>query len=145
VGELARETLPDRPGIYVFTSTSDALNDVSTLYVGKADGARTSLRERVWGYCVTPIPLHSPHAGRQRIFQYRKMHQAFKGKEHNLFVRWTVYSDASGIEGALIHLLTPTFNTRIETVWADEQDIDPRYIGEPYQCAAGRRRQPPKR
>lgn len=138
VAELRREVIPDRPGIYVFTRTrAQPDNTRNTLYVGKSDGVKTSLRARLWGYCVTPIPNHSEHAGRRQLFQYRKAN-----KDRFLFVRWTVYSDASGIEGALIHVLDPPFNTRLETVWADERDLDPRYIGQPYQCSPHERHIP---
>lgn len=132
VAELRREVIPDLPGIYVFTRTrARPVNTRNTLYVGKNDGPKTSLRARLWGYCVSliPDPGRESHAGRRQIFQYRKAN-----RDGYLFVRWTVYSDASGIEGALIHLLDPPFNTRLETVWADERDLDPRYIGQPYQC-----------
>lgn len=128
VSEMRREVLPDRPGIYIFTRTPTRLNAIDTLYVGKADGARTSLRQRVWGYCVTPIPASCSHRGRQLIFQYRQANH-----DKHLYVRWAVYSAASDIEGALIYLLTPTFNSRWELMWADEHDIDDHYVGDPYQ------------
>ena len=146
VGELERQMLPDRPGIYIFTSTNAVrLNDVATLYVGKTDGVETSLRARAWGYCVKPAPKRCPHTGRQYIFQYRRIHTNSKGVESNLFLRWAVYSDAAGIEGALIYLLKPTFNTRIETIWVDADDIDPRYVGDPYQGAPAKRKPKAKR
>jgi len=138
--QLRRVVIPDRPGIYLFTrSRALPTNGRNALYVGKTDGVQTSLRARLWGYCVTPIPnpLREEHSGRRLLFQYRKAN-----KDRNLFVRWTVYSDAGGIEGALIHLLDPLFNSRLESVWADERDLDPRYIGQPYQCRPHERHLP---
>jgi hypothetical protein len=135
VCDLAREVLPDRPGIYVFLTAPVKINPTDALYVGKTDGVETSLRARVWGYCVTPMPLREAHRGRKLLFQYRKANS-----DRNLFVCWAVYSAAADIEGALIGLLTPRFNSRWETVWADEHEIDPRYVGDPYQCPPARRR-----
>ena len=74
VAEVRREVIPDLPGIYIFTRTmSLPTHSRNTLYVGKTDGPRTSLRARLWGYCVMPIPnpQKETHAGRRQIFQYR--------------------------------------------------------------------------
>ena len=131
VAGIQRALFPDRPGIYLFTrSNASTVTPADALYVGKNDGAKTSLRARIGGYCRTPIPnpLGEPHRGRRQIFQYR-----IANHDTQLFVRWCVYSDARGIEGRLIELLDPPFNTQIEKVWTDEDDIDPQYIGDPYQ------------
>jgi hypothetical protein len=132
VKDLERSMLPDRPGIYVFTRTDTEPVSVASgvLYIGKTDGVTTSLRQRVWGYCVdNPDPSGEPHRGRRQIFEYRKRPPG----DNQLFVRWTVYSDAGGIEGALIYLFEPPFNTRTELIWTDETDIEDRYIGAPYE------------
>ena len=60
------------------------------------------------------------HKGRAFLFDYRDKHG-----DDNVYVRWAVYGDPVGLEGALISYLEPWYNDRDEDVeLADEELLE---------------------
>jgi hypothetical protein len=114
--------IPDRPGCYVFTGDAgDTLVRGAVLYVGKAMNLRTRLRGYLVDYMKT---APSKHKGKVLIFDHRHQHG-----DDNCFVRWTMYGDPIGLEGALIVFLNPLCNDKIEEVeLGDDESLDSRFV-----------------
>jgi len=110
-------------GIYAFTSDSGALTAGNALYIGKADGARQTLRTRIGAYlrrfAAYPGGRPSRHRGMERLAQYYGTHAGL------LYVRWTGVVVARDIEGSLIDLFDPRFNNKDEHRhgFADDESI----------------------
>ena len=109
---------PSRSGCYVFTATAGKLVPGAVLYVGKA----IDLRSRLRGYLVDYMKsAATKHKGRAFLFQYRHAHG-----DDNVFVRWAIFGDPVGLEGALMDYLEPAYNDRDEIVeLAGDEHLDP--------------------
>jgi hypothetical protein len=114
--------LPDGAGLYAFTRDAGPLSSENTLYVGKADGARQSLRRRVGVYLAHFANAKSPqsrHAGLRALKAY------YLASPDALFLRWTGVVVARDLEGTLVAMLDPPFNGKDEhrMGFADDERI----------------------
>jgi hypothetical protein len=110
--------VPSRPGCYVFTASPGAMVVDEVLYVGKA----LDLKRRVTGYLVDYMKTKpTDHKGRAFIFEYRDIYT-----DDNLYVRWAIYGDPTGLEGGLMAYLNPRMNDRLEDdELSDDELLDP--------------------
>jgi hypothetical protein len=114
--ELVQHLKTDRvhpgAGIYAFTRDKGLLSRVNALYVGKADGARQTLRTRLAAYLrrFSAYPAGKPakHAGMEQLAQY------YSSNKSSMCVRWCGVIVARDIEGSLIALFDPPFNNKDE-------------------------------
>jgi len=112
---------------------------MNCLYLGKADGAATSLRERLRHYrqgLEKPTLPPRTHAGLFRLHQYwigkvkLPAYTQTAGKTPPpLYLRWTVVAIARELEGRLLEMFDPIFNFDMpEPGWEDYELIDARYL-----------------
>lgn len=129
-----RAIIPDFPGCYVFTKTSDPLRPDRVFYVGEAS---TSLRQRLGNYLVKDISFNPAkadaasrreHKGRQFILYLRS-----KLKDRGLFVRWVEYGGwTREMEATLMDYYKPIYNSRDESLHTapllPDELFDPRLL-----------------
>lgn len=112
--------VPAGSGLYVFTRDMSPLSPANVLYVGKSDGARQTLRNRL-GVYYRRLTGGKPvkHAGCEDLYRY------FRQAGEVLFVRWAGVVVARELEGTLLSLFDPPFNHRDEhrTGFADDELI----------------------
>lgn len=115
---VARQNpIPSRSGCYVFTGSSGALVPGRVLYVGKAIDLRRRVRVYLIDYMKT---VATAHKGGAFLFDYRD-----RNGDDNTYVRWAIYGDPIGLEGALMDYLEPWYNDRNEEIQlADEELLD---------------------
>lgn len=116
---VSRELIPHGAGIYVFSTDDQALTATNVLYVGKADGARQTLRSRLGVYFrkfARQTCKPSKHAGLECLCKtYQKTPNA-------LFVRWAGCVVAREIEGELINIFNPACNAKDEHRYGYDED-----------------------
>jgi hypothetical protein len=123
IRDLDASIIPPGAGLYAFTTDAAALTARNALYVGKADGARQTLRTRIGAYlrrfAAYPAGRPSRHHGMEQLARYHREHAGM------LYVRWTGVVVARDLEGSLIHLFDPRFNGKDEhrLGFADEELI----------------------
>ena len=120
--EIISGNIPAGAGLYAFTRDRGILTPENTLYVGKADGGRQTLRSRLrtyLSYFKNPQKPASNHAGKKDLVEY------YKASPGSLFVRWTGVIVARELEGTLIDMLDPPFNHKDEHRFgfADDEEI----------------------
>ena len=103
--------IPLGAGLYVFTRDRATLSPQNTLYVGKADGGKQTLKGRVSTYISlfrNPKTPASNHAAKRKLLAY------YIASPDRLFVRWTGVVVARELEGTLIAMLDPDFQGKDE-------------------------------
>ncbi len=98
-------------GVYVFTSDDQALSPTNVKYVGKADGAKQTLRSRLSVYFrrfAKPNGKPTKHQGLEALLAL------YVANPNALFVRWAGCVVAREIEGSLIALFDPECNFKDE-------------------------------
>jgi hypothetical protein len=112
VQRLDRKNIPPGAGLYAFTRDNGLLARANALYIGKADGARQTLRSRLAAYlrrfAVYPAGNPALHAGMEQLAEY------YCKDKKSLYVRWCGVIVARDIEGSLIALFDPSFNNKDE-------------------------------
>ena len=125
-GARSTATIAAGAGLYAFTSDDQALSPRNALYIGKADGARQTLRSRLRVYVRRLRRVNgraSKHAGLELLRDY------FSGHPQALFVRWCGCILTRDVEGGLIDLLDPMFNGKDERLGlADDERIQDLYL-----------------
>lgn len=109
-------------GLYVFSTDPAPLSPANVLYVGKADGARQTLRSRLGVYIRRLGRVGgkaSRHAGLEQIYHH---HVA---TPHQLFVRWCGCLLTRDVEGGLIDLFDPPYNNKGERLTLDDDERIP--------------------
>lgn len=125
---LSPSSVPPGAGLYVFTRDAGSLTPGNTLYVGKADGARQTLRNRLGVYrrrfAAYPGGSKTTHAGLELLAEYYGSHAG------ELYIRWAGVIVARELEGSLIGLLSPEFNQKDEhrIGYADDELIPNEYL-----------------
>ena len=123
IRDLDTNRIPPGAGLYAFSSDAATLSSKNALYIGKADGARQTLRTRIGVYlrrfAAYPGGRPARHHGMEQLARYYGTHAGL------LYVRWTGVIVARDIEGSLIHLFDPLFNGKDEHRhgFADEELI----------------------
>lgn len=125
--DLDPEAAPLGAGIYVYTENDLPLSPTNVLYVGKADGARQTLRSRIGVYLRrfrSPTGKPSKHAGLEQLNGH------FRTRPTALFLRWAGVVAARDVEGRLIELFDPDFNNKDEHRhgFADDELIPDEYL-----------------
>lgn len=109
---LDEQTIPLGAGLYAFTNDPTQLGAHNALYVGKADGARQTLRTRLGAYrrrfAAYPSGKQSRHYGMERLAEY------FHAHPNELYIRWAGVVVARELEGTLILMFDPRFNNKEE-------------------------------
>jgi|SRR5579871_2879525 len=112
VHQLNTDRIPPGAGLYAFTRDGGLLSPLNVLYIGKADGARQTLRTRLAVYLrrfsLYPAGKPAKHAGMEQLAGY------YSGAAKTLRVRWCGVIVAREIEGSLIHVFDPPFNNKDE-------------------------------
>jgi hypothetical protein len=112
IGSLEPSSIPPGAGLYAFTTDGGALTSGNALYVGKADGARQTLRTRLQvslrRLAAAPGGKKSKHAGLEKLAKYHGSHAG------DVYVRWTGVVVARDLEGRLIEMFDPRFNGKDE-------------------------------
>lgn len=112
VGALRPAAIPPGAGLYAFTKDAGEMTPGNVLYIGKADGARQTLRTRLQVYkrrlAAAPGGRKSTHAGLEKLAAY------YGSRTGELFLRWAGVVVARDLEGRLIELFDPQFNGKDE-------------------------------
>lgn len=119
--ELAPSRIPDDPGLYAFSADEELLSQRNCLYVGKADGLKSTLRSRLATYLrAFEQPSLPPHTHAGRFMLHRWLRQ-----DRPLFVRWTIVAIARELEGSLIDRFDPRFNFAYPEPYFGDHDLIP--------------------
>jgi hypothetical protein len=112
VQSLNVDLAPPGAGLYLFTKDKEPVTAKNALYIGKSDGARQTLRNRLGVYARRfkdyPGGRKSRHAAMELLAAYNRAHP------ERCFVRWAGVVVARELEGRLIELFDPDFNNKDE-------------------------------
>jgi len=111
IAEIRSIMIPLGAGLYVFTRNRDTLKPQNALYVGKADGAKHTLRGRLGTYLSL---LRNPKRSASKHPAKNKLRAYYKASPDQLFVRWTGVIVARELEGTLLQMLDPEFQGKEE-------------------------------
>jgi hypothetical protein len=117
-----RDVVADGAGLYAFTMDPAALSPRNVLYVGKADGARQTLRKRIGVYerrLRRPQGPPSKHAGLELLCA------RYVASPSSMFVRWCGCILTRDVEGGLIDLFDPPCNNKEERIGLDDDELIP--------------------
>lgn len=109
--KVGRDVIPAGAGIYVFSIDDQALSGRNVVYIGKADGAHQTLRSRLGVYFrrfARPGGKPSKHAGLEYLCK------CYQQTPNALYVRWAGCVVAREIEGELISIFDPIYNSKDE-------------------------------
>lgn len=131
---LNRSQMPIGSGLYAYSAGNAPFmsnNGSNLLYIGKADGARQTLRSRLAVYfrrfARTNLVLVSKHAGLDMLDRHHR--GKFRIKPGALHVSWTGCAIAADLEGTLIDHFDPPYNFKREfSDILDDELIDPKYL-----------------
>ncbi len=110
IAVLNRSEIPPGAGIYAFTTNTAPLSKENVLYIGKADGAKQTLRTRLSVYFrhFASNRLTSEHSGLEDLARH------YQQNPSRLYVRWAGCIMARDIEGSLIFRFDPIYNHKDE-------------------------------
>ena len=132
----ARRSIPIGSGLYAFLNSGEpikSVNGANVLYIGKADGGRQSLRNRLSVYfrrfARPNFVVVSRHAGLDLLDRHhRGMLQGSASTP--LFVTWAGVASARHLEGELILRFDPPYNGKDEALhyYDDEEEIPGEFL-----------------
>jgi hypothetical protein len=128
VSKVQSKDIPQETGLYIFTRTGNPLDRFNVLYVGKADGGKSGLRQRLGSYFRyfrrPSSPLPKRHHGKRDLVVH---HRGLAGP--GIYLRWAICACPTEVEGGVIDMFDPPYNYKREYRMLDDDESLP-YFGQ---------------
>lgn len=107
--DIRLKDIPNKPGLYFFTSNAQPFSVAKALYAGKLDAVKAHLRICISKYVCrfrkSNTSIKRPHKGCEL------MNEHYRGSQAQMYVRWAVVV-AREVEGFYHEAYVPRFNSQ---------------------------------